>query len=496
MPTVRQNQPPSARKRPVTMLAQPAYSPTTPTAFPPDHGDAVFMPSFVDDDGVGSSAYQGHHNDAVIKSYPRLVDFLVADTTRFQPQQQQALAYSGDAVSQGYYAGSLQPRYRDEPAIEPVPSVPRTKKPRRAYAEITVIAPMPPAAPAPNVPAVSSQGMPVSAVVPQLASYVGLAPSPPSSTSPARQVVTVVPPQAPPTASSGRRRTKEERDQARKVSHSAIERRRRERINDKIARLRSLVPACHAPHGGAASGDEEGSVDVLASAGAPQQQQQQHKLTVLQHTIEYIEKLQLALAVAGQAGGPDVAEAVARVLETPAPPSARSSSLPVSSSPGPHSPPSAAVKLEAVGDRRPGPASADDQDDHDDGAWREQHPFAAANAAVPITAPRYANISWSSTVATGVAAPRPQSVPQPASPPSIAARHQQQQQLPHPRSSPAAFVDGLLLLSMAIEEDQAVTARCAAPTATATATSVAAPVASAPSSSSSTGSMAIHRLLC
>ncbi|KAJ1569528.1 hypothetical protein HK405_003316, partial [Cladochytrium tenue] len=477
MPAVHQNQLPSMRKRPVTLLAQPAYSPATPNAFPPDHGDAVFMPSFVDDDeDVGPSAFHGHHhNDAVLESYPgRLID-----APRFQTQQQQASVYSGDGANQGSYATSLRLRFHDEPAVEPVPPMPRAKKPRRAYAEVAVIAPMPPASAA-NVLTDSSRAMPVTAVAP-LASYVGLAPSPPASTSPARQVVAVVPPPAPPTSSSSRRRTKEEREQARKVSHSAIERRRRERINDKIARLRSLVPACHAPHGGAASGDEEGSVDVPASGGAPQQQQQQHKLTVLQHTIEYIEKLQLALAVAEQAGGPDVADAVSRVLETPTPPSARSSSLLASSSPGPHSPHSAAVKLEAVGELRPAPASADGHDDHDDhddddGVWPAQRPFAAATDAVPIVAPRYANVSWASTVAAGGAAGRPQTAPPlPESPRSIESLHQQQQQQqqqqshPHSRSPPAAFVDGLLLLSMAIEEDQAVTARCAAATATAAA---------------------------
>lgn len=52
----------------------------------------------------------------------------------------------------------------------------------------------------------------------------------------------------------------------RKVSHSAIERRRRERINDKILQLKHLVPACV---------DE----DHL------------HKLSILQSTIEYVQYL-------------------------------------------------------------------------------------------------------------------------------------------------------------------------------------------------------------
>ncbi|KAG0275266.1 hypothetical protein BGZ97_010337 [Linnemannia gamsii] len=56
----------------------------------------------------------------------------------------------------------------------------------------------------------------------------------------------------------------------RKVSHSAIERRRRERINDKILQLKHLVPACV---------DE----DHL------------HKLSILQSTIEYIQHLKSVL---------------------------------------------------------------------------------------------------------------------------------------------------------------------------------------------------------
>ncbi|KAG0283335.1 hypothetical protein BGZ96_012290 [Linnemannia gamsii] len=79
-------------------------------------------------------------------------------------------------------------------------------------------------------------------------------------------------------SSSSRRRTssnprvvdQETRDLMRKVSHSAIERRRRERINDKILQLKHLVPACV---------DE----DHL------------HKLSILQSTIEYIQHLKSVL---------------------------------------------------------------------------------------------------------------------------------------------------------------------------------------------------------
>ncbi|KAI7860559.1 Myc-type, basic helix-loop-helix domain-containing protein, partial [Circinella umbellata] len=55
----------------------------------------------------------------------------------------------------------------------------------------------------------------------------------------------------------------DQREQARKLSHSAIERRRRERINDKILQLRQLIPSCA-------------------------NQEHLHKMTVLQSAIDYI----------------------------------------------------------------------------------------------------------------------------------------------------------------------------------------------------------------
>ncbi|TPX62879.1 hypothetical protein PhCBS80983_g00148 [Powellomyces hirtus] len=60
------------------------------------------------------------------------------------------------------------------------------------------------------------------------------------------------------------------RDHLRKVSHSAIERRRRERINDKIMQLKSLVPSCA-------------------------NQENLHKLSILQNAIEYIHTLKAQL---------------------------------------------------------------------------------------------------------------------------------------------------------------------------------------------------------
>ncbi|KAJ3121825.1 hypothetical protein HK098_003339 [Nowakowskiella sp. JEL0407] len=63
---------------------------------------------------------------------------------------------------------------------------------------------------------------------------------------------------------------KREKEIQRKISHSAIERRRRERINDKIDQIRALIPAC-------------ANRDGL------------HKLSVLQYAIDYIQQIQRVL---------------------------------------------------------------------------------------------------------------------------------------------------------------------------------------------------------
>ncbi|ORY04172.1 helix-loop-helix DNA-binding protein [Basidiobolus meristosporus CBS 931.73] len=64
---------------------------------------------------------------------------------------------------------------------------------------------------------------------------------------------------------------RQEKEILRKVSHSAIERRRRERINDKIFQLKTLVPSC------------ANQVNL-------------HKLSILESTIEYIHELQSRLS--------------------------------------------------------------------------------------------------------------------------------------------------------------------------------------------------------
>ncbi|OZJ04062.1 hypothetical protein BZG36_04651 [Bifiguratus adelaidae] len=64
--------------------------------------------------------------------------------------------------------------------------------------------------------------------------------------------------------------TADQREHMRKVSHSAIERRRREKMNDKITQLKQLIPGCI-------------------------EQEHLHKLDVLQYAIEYIKYLQGAV---------------------------------------------------------------------------------------------------------------------------------------------------------------------------------------------------------
>lgn len=65
---------------------------------------------------------------------------------------------------------------------------------------------------------------------------------------------------------------KKSREAARRSSHSAVEKRRRERMNDKIERLKSLIPSCN-------------------SVFPTSVQQPIHKLSVLQASIDYIGQL-------------------------------------------------------------------------------------------------------------------------------------------------------------------------------------------------------------
>lgn len=87
---------------------------------------------------------------------------------------------------------------------------------------------------------------------------------------------------------SGRHETTaDQREQLRKVSHSAIERRRREKINTKIQQLRQLIPSCA-------------------------DQDHLHKLNILQSAIEYIGYLHSVLGSMETDGGANVLENVAR----------------------------------------------------------------------------------------------------------------------------------------------------------------------------------------
>ncbi|CAO3591246.1 unnamed protein product [Absidia cylindrospora] len=75
-------------------------------------------------------------------------------------------------------------------------------------------------------------------------------------------------------------KTASERETHRRLSHSAIEKRRRERINDKIDQLKHLIPSC-CP-----------TPNTLPSASM---HQPLHKLSVLQAAIDYIHQLHTQL---------------------------------------------------------------------------------------------------------------------------------------------------------------------------------------------------------
>lgn len=81
--------------------------------------------------------------------------------------------------------------------------------------------------------------------------------------------------------------TADQREQLRKVSHSAIERRRREKINIKIQQLRQLIPSCA-------------------------DQDHLHKLNILQSAIEYIGYLHNVLGSMESEDGANVLENAAR----------------------------------------------------------------------------------------------------------------------------------------------------------------------------------------
>lgn len=81
--------------------------------------------------------------------------------------------------------------------------------------------------------------------------------------------------------------------------HSSIEKRRRERINDKIQQLKEMVPACN-PY------SEKNPI------AGPSLYQPLHKLTILQAAIEYIEEMHQKLldaAAAASSSSPDSAAA-------------------------------------------------------------------------------------------------------------------------------------------------------------------------------------------
>jgi hypothetical protein len=91
----------------------------------------------------------------------------------------------------------------------------------------------------------------------------------------------------PPTTTGTKRRAVDDssadaREHHRRLSHSAIEKRRRERINDKIDQLKYLIPSC--------CPTTEHTLLPSASMHQPL-----HKLSVLQAAIDYIQQLHLEL---------------------------------------------------------------------------------------------------------------------------------------------------------------------------------------------------------
>ncbi|KAJ3308202.1 hypothetical protein HDU76_004079, partial [Blyttiomyces sp. JEL0837] len=93
-----------------------------------------------------------------------------------------------------------------------------------------------------------------------------------------------------------------EREKLRKVSHSAIERRRRERINDKISQLRRLVPVISnnsstsssnltKPQNGDTSTSRNGDTSTSRNTGGFGSDPG-HKLSILQDAIDYITEMQ------------------------------------------------------------------------------------------------------------------------------------------------------------------------------------------------------------
>lgn len=119
------------------------------------------------------------------------------------------------------------------------------------------------------------------------------------------------------TSSSGSSVKKPSRDSSRKATHSEIEKRRREKINDRLVTLRSLVPACAAEieeRKRQKAQEEEEARQIAAGErvavsipgkrkrnrrkktktqeGEKEDELGLHKLEVLTHTIDYIYELQ------------------------------------------------------------------------------------------------------------------------------------------------------------------------------------------------------------
>lgn len=123
----------------------------------------------------------------------------------------------------------------------------------------------------------TSEALPPIQLPPPIIHHYYIAP-PHHQTTPAwqPQPVAHLPPTPPPSTSSKGSPPKSSnhtsKESIRKSSHSAVEKRRRERMNDKIDKLKTLIPSCNAQF-------------------PTTVQQPIHKLSVLQAAIDYIDEL-------------------------------------------------------------------------------------------------------------------------------------------------------------------------------------------------------------
>lgn len=91
---------------------------------------------------------------------------------------------------------------------------------------------------------------------------------------------------------SSQQQQQQQQQKKQRTLHSSIEKRRRERINDKIQQLKEMIPACN-PY------SEKNPI------AGPSLYQPLHKLTILQAAIEYIEEMHQKLLDASTTSSSD-----------------------------------------------------------------------------------------------------------------------------------------------------------------------------------------------